>query len=352
MANSKINYRPVIIWLFTGVFLIILMVGVGGSVRLTNSGLSIVHWNPITGVIPPLNEAEWKAEFEQYKKIPEYQQEHKDFELSDFKVIFLWEYFHRLIARLVGLIFLIPFIYFLLKGYFKNRKLLWKIVSIFIFASFQAWLGWFMVRSGFADRYDVSHYRLAIHLFVATMLVSLVFWTAMELKYKDREIDISLKPKFKTWTIWVIVLFLLQEFYGAFTAGLNAGYYYSDYPLMGGEWFPSLASVAWQSEWILSIFKDPSMVYFIHRWFGLILFSVILLFYLKFKPKVKSKEIKFGLNLLIILIALQLTLGILTVLTNINIVLAVWHQVNAILIFLTLVSLLFFYMARYRSNVR
>ncbi len=346
MTNSKINYRPVIIWLFTGVFLIILMVGVGGSVRLTNSGLSIVHWSPITGVIPPLNEAEWKAEFEQYKKIPEYQQEHKDFELSDFKVIFLWEYFHRLIARIVGLIFLIPFMYFLSKGYFKDRKLLLKIVLIFIFASFQAWLGWFMVRSGFADRYDVSHYRLAIHLFVAIMLVSFVFWTAMELKYKDRILDISLKPNFKKWTVGIIVIFLLQEFYGAFTAGLNSGYYYSDYPLMGGEWFPSLASKAWLSEGIMSIFEDPTMVYFIHRWFGLILFSVILLFYFKFKQKTKSKEIKFGLNLLITLIILQFTLGILTVLTHINIVLAVLHQVNAILIFLTLVNLVFYYSTR------
>ena len=316
------------------------MVGVGGSVRLTNSGLSIVHWNPITGVIPPLNKAEWQAEFDQYKKIPEYQQEHKHFELNDFKRIFLWEYFHRLIARLVGLIFLIPFIFFWIKGYFKDHKLFSKVILIFIFASFQAWLGWFMVRSGFADRYDVSHYRLAIHLFVATLLVAFVFWTALELKY-CKYISPPV-PGLRNWTLTIMVIYLFQQFYGAFTAGLNAGYYYSDYPKMGGEWFPSLASKAWHTLGISSFTEDPSMVYFIHRWLGIIIFTLILIFYFKFRKLILSRELRLSINLLFLLITLQVTLGIITVVTNVAITFAVWHQVNAILIFLTLISLIFF----------
>ncbi len=342
MINKAKSSTPVINWLFLGVILIILMVGVGGSVRLTNSGLSIVHWNPITGVIPPMNKTEWKNEFELYKKIPEYKQEHNQFELKDFKRIFLWEYFHRLIARLVGFVFLLPFIFFWVKGYFNDKRLLYKVILIFLFASFQAWLGWFMVRSGFADRIDVSHYRLAIHLLVATFLVGFVFWTALSLKHKAYITDISFIPKLRTWTIGIIIIFLTQEFYGALTAGLNAGYYYTDYPKMGGEWFPQLAANSWHTSRIASIFEDPSMVYFIHRWLGLSLFSAIVIFYFKFKLQKITVIIKNILNLLIILITLQVTLGIMTVYTNMSIPIAVWHQVNAILIFLTLLSILFF----------
>ncbi|HHH52016.1 MAG TPA: heme A synthase [Bacteroidetes bacterium] len=332
------SYKPVIIWLYTGVVLIIMMVAVGGLVRLNNSGLSIVEWNPVTGIIPPLNQEEWQYAFDQYKKIPEFAKEHKHFDLNDFKVIYLWEYFHRLIARLIGFIFLIPFLIFWYKGYFKNKALFRNVVLIFFFALFQAWLGWYMVTSGFTKLTDVSHYRLAVHLFVATLLGSFVLWTAHSLKfasYKSKYI-----PNFKKYTLLILIVLIIQIFYGAFTAGLNAGYYYSDYPTMSGQWFPVLAKKAYLENGFMSFLNDPSMVHFIHRWFAIVVLTLIILYYYYFKNKVNTL-LKKWLNLAILLIIIQISLGILTVLTHINITLAILHQVNAILLFMTFVSILF-----------
>lgn len=336
---NTINQRVVIIWLFTGVVLILLMVGVGGTVRLTNSGLSIVEWKPITGIIPPMSEVEWQKEFEEYKKIPEYKIEHKHFELNDFKKIFLWEYFHRLIARLVGFIFIIPFLIFWYNGHFKDKKLFFKILLIFLFASFQAWLGWFMVKSGLNERIDVSHYRLAIHLFIATLLASYVLWTALGLIYVKK--NVILITNFRTWILTILGLLSIQLFYGAFTAGLNAGYYYPQYPKMGSEWFPTLASKAFAKSGFVSFISDPSMVHFIHRWFAIVVLIIITVFYFKFFKKIKFKIINNLLNIVLGLVIFQITLGIITVITNINIVIAVLHQVNAILLFLSLIWLLF-----------
>lgn len=336
---KSINQKAVVSWLFIGVFLILLMVGVGGSVRLTNSGLSIVEWKPITGIIPPMNEAEWQKEFDEYKKIPEYKIEHKYFELNDFKKIFLWEYIHRLIARLVGFIFIIPFLIFWYRGHFKDKKLFYRILFIFFFASFQAWLGWFMVKSGLSDRIDVSHYRLAIHLFIATLLASYVLWTALGLKYIKK--DVIKIPFYRKWILTILGLLSFQLFYGAFTAGLNAGYYYPQYPKMGTEWFPTLASQAFGSIGFISFISDPSMVHFIHRWFAVVVLFVISIFYLKFYKKIEFRIIKILLNVVLGLIVFQFVLGIITVLTNINIIIAVLHQVNAILLFLSLIWLLF-----------
>lgn len=336
----KKNEKLLINWLFLGVFLIVLMIAVGGIVRLTNSGLSIVTWKPITGIIPPITQQEWQKEFEAYKNIPEFKIEHHFFSLSDFKNIYYLEYFHRLVARIVGFIFLIPFLFFWIKGYFKNKKLLFRIASIFFIAMFQAWLGWYMVSSGLSDRTDVSHYRLAIHLFVATFLVSFVLWTALELKYNN-----SIFPKLKGLKNWsVITLFLLsiQLMFGALTAGLNAGYYYMSYPKMGGDWFPNLGAQAFKKTGFISIFEDPSMVHFIHRWFAVLVLLAIVLFFHKFKNKNTSSELKFILHTIITLVSIQFVLGIATLLTKMNIVLAVLHQINGILLFLSVVLVLFF----------
>ena len=334
------SFKPVIIWLYSGVFLILLMVAVGGSVRLNNSGLSIVHWNPITGIIPPMSQPEWQKAFDDYKKIPEYKIEHHHFGLNDFKRIYLWEYFHRLIARIIGLVFIFPFIFFWIKGYFKDKRLFLRILVIFLFAIFQAWMGWYMVKSGFSDRTDVSHYRLAIHLFTATLLASYVLWTALKLHFPN--LNSKARPVLRKRSMLLLAIVSIQLFLGAFTAGLNAGYYYSDYPLMGGEWFPTLAKEGYNTIGLLSIIDTPSMVYFIHRWFAVIVLTTIILYYFYFKKKNYSKQINSILNLIVFLTGLQFLLGIITVLSHVNIYFAVLHQVNAILIFLSLISIIFF----------
>jgi heme a synthase len=342
------NLKPVIIWLYLGVFLIVLMVLVGGAVRLTDSGLSIVKWDPITGIIPPMNESDWQKEFNNYKNIPEFQIENKNFTIEDFKKIYLWEYFHRLIARLIGFIFLIPFIFFWLKGYLNEKKLLLKTFIIFFLASVQAWLGWYMVKSGFSDRTDVSHYRLALHLLYAILLASYVLWLAMSLTFEKRENPA--KKGFIKWTIVSLIIISMQLVYGAFTAGLNAGYYYPQYPKMGGEWIPAQAIKAFNESGFVSLISDPSMVHFIHRWFAILVLIWVVIFYFRFKNVANHKEVKKLLELSLVIVGFQLILGIATVMTKINITIALLHQVNGILLFLCFVSLLFFSYAFKRKN--
>lgn len=332
--------KAVFNWLILGVILIVLMVGVGGAVRLTNSGLSIVEWAPVKGVIPPLNKAEWQAKFEAYQQIPEFTQEHSYFNLEDFKKIYLWEYFHRLIARLIGLVFVVPFLFFWIKGYFVDRKLLIRVILIFFIALFQAWLGWFMVSSGLSKLTDVNHYRLAIHLLVAIFLASYVLWTALDLKYNYKH----LKPVkyLKYFILALIAITTIQIVFGAFTAGLNAGYYYMSYPKMGMEWFPKEARIAFQNESFLSFFEHPGMVHFIHRWFAVVVVLSVLLLYLYLIKKQQDRSLRIILNVILALVCWQFLLGVFTLLLSMNIFLAVWHQINGILLFLSMISLLYF----------
>ncbi len=332
--------KPVIIWLYLGVVLIVLMVAVGGAVRLTNSGLSIVHWSPITGVVPPLTEKDWQQEFEAYKQIPEYEIEHSFFTLKDFKKIFLWEYFHRLVARIVGFIFIIPFLVFWKKGYFANRKLLKQVVSIFIVALFQAWLGWFMVSSGLLENTDVSHYRLAIHLFVATLLVSLVLWTALDLQFNKRRLAYT--KGLMTSSIAVLSILAIQIVYGAFMAGLNAGYYYMTYPKMAGNWFPKTFLGNYQSNSMINLFENPTWVHFIHRWYAVVVVVAVLFLYFKFRKSIQEPVVRRILNWSLYIVFFQFLLGVLTLVLHMKIYIAILHQVNAILLFLSIISLLFF----------
>lgn len=340
--------KPVIIWLYTGVVLIILMVAVGGAVRLTNSGLSIVHWSPITGIVPPLTEKDWQEEFEAYKQIPEYEIEHSFFKLKDFKRIYLWEYFHRLIARLVGFIFIIPFLIFWKKGYFSDRKLLFSVLAIFFVAAFQAWLGWYMVSSGLSENTDVSHYRLAIHLFVATLLVSLVLWTALSLQFKNKKVQ-YIKGLMK-YSVAVLALLAIQIVYGAFMAGLNAGYYYLMYPKMGDSWFPKAAQGIFKSDGLLSLVENPSLIHFIHRWYAVVVVLAIIILYIKFRKQIQDSIVKRLLNFSLLIVLVQFLLGVLTLLLNMKIYIAILHQVNAILLFLILISLVFFGLKGYKHR--
>ena len=338
--NDEKKLTPVFWWLICGTILIILMVLVGGAVRLTNSGLSIVEWKPISGIIPPLNQEEWQKAFDSYKNIPEFQIENRHFTLEEFKNIYLWEYFHRLIARIIGLVFIIPFLFFWIKGYFRKKGLFLKVLLIFVFALFQAWLGWYMVQSGFTKLTDVSHFRLAIHLLYATLLASYVLWVALDIRHPDTELN--WKSKSFKFTLVSLILFAVQLLYGAFTAGLNAGYYFRDYPKMGGEWVPSLGINSLNEKGIISLFSDPVMVYFIHRWWGIVVLLWLIFYVIH---GVKHSEVKWMKNiykLIFALVCLQVILGILTVLSGIEISLALFHQVNGIISFLSLVTILYF----------
>lgn len=225
--------RSVIIWLLTGCLLIFVMVVVGGVTRLTHSGLSMVDWNLFMGAIPPLNEQEWIATFNQYKQFPEYQKVNFTFSLDEFKSIFFWEYLHRLIGRLIGLVFIVPFVYFLIRKKISG-SLLRECLLILGMGAFQGFLGWWMVKSGLVDNPDVSHYRLAIHLIAAFLTFAYTFWVALKLIYTNDSHDSS--TPMRRGLIVLLILLIVQIVYGAFVAGLDAGKVFNTWPKMGKQW--------------------------------------------------------------------------------------------------------------------
>ena len=278
MNNSKQN---IIIWLYAGCLLVFAMVVIGGITRLTGSGLSITEWKVITGTFPPLNEIQWQEEFSKYQQSPQFQLINSGFGIEDFKNIYWWEYLHRLIGRLLGMVFIIPFFYFLIKKQI-SKQLLPKLIIIFLLGAWQGFLGWYMVKSGLMNAPYVSHYRLAIHLVNAFITFGYIFWVSQDLKYGTNE-NTNVSKSIKRLSILTFTLLIIQITYGAFVAGLHAGQVYNTWPMMGDEWMASSVSAAFAHDGIISLVNDISTVQFIHRTLALIVFGLILYMLLKRK---------------------------------------------------------------------
>jgi len=304
------------------------MVVIGGITRLTNSGLSMVEWKLIMGSIPPLSEQEWQATFEKYQQFPEYQKINSEYTLSDFKAIFWWEYSHRLLGRIIGIIFLVPFIIFWIKGYF-NKRWLWRLSILFVLGGFQGFLGWFMVKSGLVSNPDVSHYRLAAHLIAALLLFSYIIWLIMDWL---NDIKNPIKIKGYNKSLWVLYLLsLVQITYGALVAGLNAGLFYPTYPRMNGEWIPAsineqITNVGWQA-----LVSGITTVQFIHRWLGTLLFFLIVGVYYVYQPSLLTQGKK-RLQTLLWVVLTQATLGIFALYLSVPFIIAVLHQFTAVVV--------------------
>jgi heme a synthase len=332
MDRNK-STRPVVIWLIAGAVLVAAMVVIGGVTRLTNSGLSMVEWKLIMGAVPPLSTQEWQATFDKYQQFPEYQQINKDYTLADFKSIFWWEYLHRLLGRLIGIVFLVPFIVFWVKGYF-SRKWLWQLVILFVLGGFQGFLGWFMVKSGLVNNPDVSHFRLAAHLLAALLLFSYIIWLIIDIVNPAKSL-IRIKTYNKILQILFFIV-IIQIIYGAFVAGLNAGLFYPTFPKMGGEWMPESISNTYAAAGFISLFNDIATVQFIHRWLGMsILLMVVGIFYTYYPSLLTTGKKR--LQLLLGAVLLQVLLGILTLLYAVPLMLAIAHQFTALLILTALV---------------
>jgi|TARA_B100002019_G_scaffold61936_1_gene53072 cytochrome c oxidase assembly protein subunit 15 len=307
------------------------MIIVGGLTRLTDSGLSITEWELFKGFLPPLSQNDWLNYFELYKNIPEYTEQNYNMSLSEFKIIFWWEWAHRFLGRLIGIVFLIPLIYLFFKHDFNFVK---KYVLIFLLICFQGFLGWYMVSSGLVDRVDVSHYRLSIHLFVAFVILSLVIWEFL-LNINLKKIKIN----FKTYLpeIFLFLLFI-QLILGAFVSGMDAGKIYNNWPLMGQNYYPD--DSYFSDLFKLNAFDNPSIVQFIHRNMA----YVILIFYLfvvfKFS-KIKVKYINNIIYIIGIILFLQIFLGILTLLSGANIFYSSLHQINTIFLFSSSIYFIF-----------
>ena len=330
IENKQLK-NNLLLWLSLMYWIVAIMIVVGGLTRLTDSGLSITEWQLFSGFFPPLNEAEWNNYFDLYKKIPEFELQNYAMTLSEFKVIFWWEWAHRFLGRVIGISFLLPLIYFSFK---LDLKKLINLYIIFILICFQGFIGWYMVSSGLVNRIDVSHFRLAIHLLIAFVILSLIFWNY--LKFKD---IYSSKDKINMiYPLLLLVLIFGQIAIGAFVSGMDAGKIYNSWPLMGTTYFPNDNNFT--DLFLISVFSDPSLVQFIHR----NLAYLILIYYAFILVKIfRNKLINFfsTIKLIGFLLLLQIFLGILTLLFGAQILYASMHQISSIFLVSAIIYFLY-----------
>ena len=325
-------------WLAIMFWLVSLMIIVGGLTRLTDSGLSITKWQLFSGILPPLTNSDWINYFNLYKQIPEYKLQNFSMSLDEFKIIFWWEWIHRFLGRVIGLAYLLPLIYFSFKLKFKG---LFDLYLIFFLICFQGFIGWYMVSSGLVDRVDVSHFRLSVHLLIAFLILSLIYWNYLKLKHVSK----SEKKINNILIIVFIVLVFCQISIGAFVSGMDAGKIYNSWPLMGNTYFPD--DNVFISLFKLDAFSDPSLVQFMHRNLAyLILFFYFFIFYKIYRNKIN--KFFFIINVVGVLLFTQVVLGILTLLYGAQIKLASMHQISSI--FLVSSCIYFLYKNKISSN--
>jgi cytochrome c oxidase assembly protein subunit 15 len=330
-------------WLLICCALIFAMVVLGGVTRLTGSGLSMVNWKPISGVLPPIGQSAWEREFDHYRQSPEYAYVNKGMSLREFKGIFWFEYAHRVLGRLIGVVFLLPFLYFLLRRRI-SASLAPRLVVMFVLGGLQGLLGWYMVKSGLVDDPHVSQYRLAAHLGLAVLIYAYMLWTACAiLRGRDgaggggRLAGISM--------LLVVVVFVTM-ISGAFVAGLKAGMIYNTFPLMGDAWLPNAMwsmSPAW-----LNIFENPATVQFNHRVIAIATFAGIVALWLGARSKPLTRTQAIWLHIVLAAAVVQVALGVATLLLRVPVTLAALHQAGAMVLLTVLLCLA--YESRYRAG--
>jgi cytochrome c oxidase assembly protein subunit 15 len=320
------NRRAVAIWLLLCCVMIFLMVVVGGITRLTWSGLSITEWQPVTGITPPLSAAAWHTEFEKYQQTPQYRLINAGMSLGDFKTIYLWEYVHRLWGRLIGFVYALPFVYFLIQGRIP-RPLTWPLAGIFALGAAQGALGWWMVKSGLADRIEVSQYRLTAHLALALVIYAATLWAALGLLYAPSR---GASAGFRRAADIVLGLVSLTIAAGGFVAGLNAGLTYNTFPLMDGSFVP--AGYAQLDPFIRNWFENVAAVQFDHRILAMTTAASVIVLWFAGRHVALPAPARRALHALLLAALLQLSLGIATLLLAVPIPLAAAHQAGAVLV--------------------
>lgn len=327
--------RKLKLWLGAVIALVVAMVGVGGVTRLTGSGLSITEWKPILGTIPPLNLADWQVAFEKYQATPQFQIVNSTMSLGQFKWIFFWEYSHRLLGRTIGLFFALPLAWFWLRNQVPTR---FKKPLLFLFAlgGLQGALGWFMVKSGLVDLPYVSHFRLAAHLLVAFAIAGYALWIFKRLDISPEAPLQSDNPYLRKTLCFVLGWVVLQTTYGAFTAGLKAGFQFPTFPTFNGEWLPS--SLWEQSPFWLNWVSNPVTVQWVHRLNGTLLVGFLFFLWFRQGRKLADPKQKRALTSLAHLAGSQYIVGICVVLMGVPVWLGAFHQVMGCLVFLLAVN--------------
>ena len=319
VETSKARPLAIANWLLAVAAMVFLMVVVGGITRLTESGLSITEWNPISGAIPPLTPEQWQHAFDLYRQTPEFRQINgpQGMDLAQYKFIFFWEWTHRLIGRLIGVLFALPLAWFAVKRAIP-KGYGWKLVALLLLGGSQGLLGWYMVMSGLVDRTDVSHFRLSAHLLLALFIMAALIWTALDLKYLAKSGE-NRPARLARPALWSGAILFIQLLLGAWVAGLNAGYVANDWPLMQGKPIPD--GIDWTSGIGWAFSHDPYLLHFLHRWWAWVVVAALVVLARRVKavdrPASKAIHTAFGT---------QILLGIATVMSGMNIVLAVCHQ--------------------------
>ena len=343
--SSKSYNTGVYIWLLVLTTMVLLIIIIGGLTRLTDSGLSMTDWRPLLGVIPPLGQDKWLIVFEMYKQTPEFKIVNRSMTLEEFKFIFWWEWFHRIFARLIGVVFIIPLIYFLIKKQ-VSKSLLLRLPIVFIFGIFQAFVGWWMVKSGLSENPYVSPYRLTFHLLNALIIFSIFLWIAMDYKYSLKTNFLS-KPFSQDFLVFFsIVLVFITIGTGGFMAGTNSGQSFNTFPLMNGKIIPD--DYFLEGLGIFNIFENTVAINFNHRWFSIFVFFYIIFVCFKFIKFDSKKVPKILVILVLFFLTLQVALGIITLLSNVYLPLASMHQTNSILLLSTL--LISYHQFKYRKE--
>lgn len=319
-AVPKAKPNQIANWLFSVALLVFVMVVVGGITRLTESGLSITEWKPISGALPPLNEAAWAVEFEKYKAIPEYQLENgpAGMTLASFKFIYFWEWIHRLLGRLIGVAFAVPLLWFWVRGVIPATYKV-RLLPLLALGALQGTIGWWMVSSGLTQRTDVSHFRLAVHLIMALTIMAGLIWTALDLRALSQN-NFARPARLNGFSAGVIVILFVQLLFGAWVAGMRAGHVSNTWPLMNDHFVPQ--GIDWANGAINAFANDPYLVHFVHRWWAWMLVLALVLLARRVK-KTGARRVSIAIHSAF---GTQILLGIATVFSGVHITLAVLHQ--------------------------
>jgi cytochrome c oxidase assembly protein subunit 15 len=326
--SENARLRPVRLWLGLLCLMIAAMVLVGGATRLTESGLSIVEWKPVTGALPPLTDAAWHAAFDAYKAIPQYRELNAGMSLSEFKAIFWWEWSHRLLGRAIGVVFLLPFLFFLWRGVLDDnlKKRLWLILGL---GALQGAVGWWMVASGLTHRVEVSQYRLAVHLMLALVIFSAILWTLLRSWSSQRQAAL---PSLRAGALVVLAVTALQIYFGAIVAGLRAGRVYNTWPLIDGAFIPAPGRLFFESPWWLNLFENALTAQFAHRMTAYALLGVAAFYAASCFAANTPRLIRRLAALFLVAVGAQAAIGIVTLLQQVPIGTALLHQAGALVV--------------------
>ncbi|RLA03706.1 MAG: heme A synthase [Gammaproteobacteria bacterium] len=326
--QNRLHNRRIAAWLFVCCLMVYAMVILGGVTRLTGSGLSMVEWDPIFGILPPLDQASWNETFTLYQQSPEYQKINIGMDLAGFKQIYWFEYSHRVLGRTIGTVFLLPFLFFLVKGWVQ-RPLIPKLLTMFVLGGLQGLLGWYMVKSGLVDNPHVSQYRLTAHLGLAILIYVYMFYIALGLWLGERR-SASVPGGLRRATTLLTGLMFITILSGGFVAGLKAGYAYNTFPLMDGHWIPEV--IFMQTPLWRNFFENIATVQFDHRLLATLVFFSVIVLWMTARRYALPAAVKTGLHLMLATVFLQVGLGISTLLLHVPVSLATTHQAGALLL--------------------